>query len=69
MGDDKLVSVRGQAWELYDLSVDRSEMNNLVNEKRDLADDLEQLWYHVAEEIEQAPAKFRKPVGAKSNKQ
>ncbi len=67
-GNNKLVSVRGQAWELYDLSVDRTEMNNLVQQEPGLADDLEELWYHVAENIEQAPTRFRKPLKAKSDK-
>lgn len=68
-GDQKLVSVRGKPWELYDLSKDRSELNNLVNKQPKLADELEKLWFHVAENIEQAPKNLRKPIGAKSNKQ
>ncbi|MCG8701596.1 MAG: arylsulfatase [Bacteroidales bacterium] len=36
----KLVKAFGNDWELYDLSKDRAETNNLVSEKKDIADEL-----------------------------
>lgn len=45
VGDWKLVAAGGKGpWELYDLSVDRGETNNLINEIPDLARQLEQRW-------------------------
>ncbi|RMF92523.1 MAG: arylsulfatase [Planctomycetota bacterium] len=61
-GNWKLVSARGGPWELYDLSVDRTELNNLVDEKPELAKRLEKMWYDIAEKVDRAPERLRKPV-------
>ena len=67
--DHKLVSVKGRPWELYNLSKDRSELNNLIKKMPEKAKELSDLWFHVAEDIEQAPKNLRKPIGEKgSNK-
>ena len=68
VGDDKLVSVKGRPWELYNLATDRSELNNLVKQAPQKAKDLKALWHEVAETVEKAPEKLRKPVGAKGSK-
>lgn len=61
-GDMKVVSVKGGKWELYDLAADRTELNDLSKKNLQLLKELSQLWYHVAETIDEAPAKMRKPV-------
>ena len=68
VGDDKLVSVKGRPWELYNLATDRSELNNLVKQAPQKAKDLKALWHEVAETVEKAPEKLRKPVSAKGSK-
>lgn len=64
--DLKLVSVKGRPWELYDLGKDRSELNNLVKEMPGKVKELSELWFHVAEKVEQAPKNLRKPIGSKA---
>lgn len=61
-GDHKIVSARGQPWELYDLKKDRSELHDLSDAHSELRDELSQQWYEVAEKVERAPAKHRKPL-------
>jgi arylsulfatase len=57
VGDWKLVRAANQpgaaagSWELYDLSVDRAEMNNLAHQMPQKARDLEQIWNKAAEEF------------------
>lgn len=65
-GDEKLVSVKGRPWELYDLSEDRSELKDLSIRQPTRAKALEKLWFHVAEKVEQAPKNLRKPIKPKS---
>jgi arylsulfatase A-like enzyme len=55
-GKWKLVATKGNKppykgkWELYDLSVDRSEENNLISKYPDIAIELEQKWERWAQE-------------------
>ena len=65
-GDYKLVSVKGRPWELYDLSIDRSELRNLADSERELTQELQELWHEVAQNVEKAPLKMRGPVGKTS---
>lgn len=52
VGDWKLVAAGEKApWELYDLSVDRGETNNLIDENPDLARRLEQRWQQQFDEF------------------
>ena len=67
-GDDKLVSAQGGAWELYDLANDRSELNDLIKQQPEKAEELAKLWYHVAETVEQAPENLRGTVGKNRKK-
>ena len=69
-GDLKAVSVKGRPWELYDLAVDRSELNDLAKSRPDELQVLKNRWYEVAENTEQSPANLRRPVAAagKQNK-
>jgi len=43
-GDWKLVALKGQPWELYDLSKDRSEQHNLAEKHPDKVKELEAAW-------------------------
>ncbi|MEM9587026.1 MAG: arylsulfatase [Planctomycetota bacterium] len=61
-GDRKLVSAKGGPWELYDLSDDRSEVNDLAQSHAAEVKELSDLWYDVAKNVETAPAKLRKPI-------
>jgi len=40
----KLVSARNNNWELYDFSVDRTESNNLIDEKPEVAESMANQW-------------------------
>ena len=62
-GDLKAVSARGGAWELYDLSDDRTELNNLADVAPDKLQSLVKLWHKVAKDVDQAPQKMRRPAG------
>ncbi|RFC49291.1 MAG: arylsulfatase [Verrucomicrobia bacterium] len=44
VGDWKLVAARGEPWELYDLSKDRAESTNLVEQRPEIAAALEKKW-------------------------
>lgn len=43
-GNWKLVAAKGDPWELYDLSVDRAESNNLAQQNPEKVQELEALW-------------------------
>ena len=62
-GDWKAVSARGGRWELYNLTKDRSELNDLSTIHPDRLDQLKTLWHKVAKDVDQAPKRMRKPVG------
>jgi len=49
-GNWKLVASRNQPWELYDLSVDRTELNNLIDVYPQVARELHQDWISWAEQ-------------------
>ena len=55
-------SAKGKPWELYDLANDRSELIDLSKKRPQDAEDLRNLWHQVAEEVEGAPEKLRKPI-------
>jgi len=48
-GDWKLVAKKGDPWELYNLTSDRSETNNLISSETQIAGDLEQKYEKWAE--------------------
>lgn len=48
-GDWKLVAEEGEDWELYNLKKDPSEMNNVINERSDISDDLKTAYHEWAE--------------------
>jgi arylsulfatase len=58
MGDWKLVAANEEAWELYNLSADRTESNNLADQMPDKVLELEKQWTLLLDEIsEVAPYK------------
>jgi arylsulfatase len=62
-GDWKAVSARGGKWELYNIAEDRTELHDMADSHPQLIQELTHLWHHVAEDIDQAPQKLRKPAG------
>ncbi len=51
VGNWKLVAVKDQPWELYDLKNDRGESNDLAGKKADRARELERIWTQRLEEF------------------
>lgn len=62
-GDWKAVSARGGRWELYNIATDRTELQDLSDTKPQLARELSELWHTVAETVDGAPQKLRRPAG------
>jgi hypothetical protein len=58
------VAPKNGTWELYDLANDRSELNDLIGQQPNVAESLETLWHDVAENIEHAPERLRRPLSA-----
>jgi arylsulfatase len=55
-GDWKLVAAEGEAWQLYDLSKDRAETNDLANELPEKVEELKSAWQLQLEEIQKVRA-------------
>ena len=64
-GDWKLASARGGPWELFNMAEDRTEMNDLAQQKPQLVKELKSLWHHAAETVDQAPTRARSAVSDK----
>ncbi|MFK7790547.1 MAG: arylsulfatase [Phycisphaeraceae bacterium] len=62
VGDMKLVSFRSSPWELYDLSEDRTELNNLADEQPETVRALSDSWHHWAQHVNWLTEKKRRPV-------
>jgi len=62
-GKWKLVALKGQPWELYDLKQDRTELNNLISEKPALAKTIARSWDRWAQEnlVTPLPDDYRVP--------
>ena len=54
---------KGRPWELYDLSTDRTELQDMSKESPRALTSMKDLWLDVAKNVENAPANLRKPVG------
>ncbi|MCK4989916.1 MAG: hypothetical protein KAS29_05500, partial [Bacteroidales bacterium] len=57
-----VVSFYGSKWELYNLADDRCEQHDLSGEYPQLADELSERWYEMAEITNMLPEEARKPV-------
>jgi arylsulfatase len=51
VGDWKLVAAKDQPWELYDLSVDRTELNDLAAKRPDKVLELSALWQSITDSM------------------
>jgi arylsulfatase A-like enzyme len=61
-GDWKLVSFKSQAWELYNLAVDRAETHNLIAEQPAIAARMIQYWTDTTRDVLFAPSREYEPV-------
>jgi len=72
VGDLKLVSAKGEPWELYDLAVDRGETKNLAAAQPEKVRELEARWQKRAEEFTALATKegppAAKPAGGRKKK-
>ncbi len=57
VGNLKLVAANGDPWELYDLTTDRAESNNLVGEQPEKAKELEAIWNRQLKQLSDVAAK------------
>lgn len=65
-GDWKAVSFRGEAWELYNVAKDRTELNDLATQHPDKLESLASQWMHMGHEVLHAsPKLLRDPLPAK----
>lgn len=62
-GEWKAVAARGGPWELYNLEKDRTELHDLAESESDRLQNMIRLWHQVAEEVDGAPSRHRKPTG------
>lgn len=68
-GDWKLVSFRGQPWELYNLAEDRTELQDMAAQHPEIVQRMAQQWHEMTEHVLQAPARERAPVAAEATGQ
>ena len=61
-----MVSFRSQPWELYNMASDRTELHNLAEKHPKVVNRMSKLWYKMAEEVLEAPAKSRTPVATEA---
>lgn len=54
-GDWKAVSFKGEEWELYDLSKDRTELNNLAKKHPDRLSKMVAQWKEISKEVLHSP--------------
>jgi len=62
MGDYKLVSAEWGRWELYNLAEDRTELSDLADKMPEKVAAMKKQWHHVAEHVDRAPKRLRRPV-------
>ena len=65
-GDWKLVSFRSHPWELYNISTDRTELENLAAKHPGRVRQMSKLWHDMAEEVLKAPERSREPVATEA---
>lgn len=62
-GDWKLVSFQSQAWELYNVAEDRTELNNLASQQPERLNKMIAMWNQMTTEVLHAGVKASSPVG------
>jgi arylsulfatase len=62
VGEMKLVSFRHSPWELYDLSKDRTELNDLAQDRPEVVHELRAKWHRWAEHVNAMNPQQRRPV-------
>nr|WP_245764525.1 arylsulfatase [Planctomicrobium piriforme] len=68
----KLVAAKGEPWELYDLTTDRAESNNLATAQPELVKELDALWHQKLKEFTELAAQtpeLGQPEKGKNNRQ
>lgn len=65
VGDWKLVAAKDDPWELFDLSTDRSETNNLADQYPEKVEELAALWKKQTDEFAVLASKDAPPPAAK----
>ena len=65
-GEWKLVSFQSQKWELYDLSEDRCELNNVADQHPEIVERMARQWTQMAKEVLHAPQNEYASVSDKS---
>jgi len=68
-GDWKLVSFRGQPWELYNLAEDRTELRNLAARHPEIVKRMADQWHDMTADVLQAPARECAPVAGTATEQ
>ena len=61
-GDWKLVSYKGEPWELYNIAEDRTELNDLAAEYPEIVERMAKEWTDMATDVLRVPARHRRPV-------
>jgi arylsulfatase A-like enzyme len=61
-GDWKLVSYKGEPWELYHIADDRTELNDLAAEYPEIVERMAKEWTDMATDVLRVPARHRRPV-------
>jgi len=61
-GDWKLVSYKGEPWELYHIAEDRTELNDLAAEYPEIVERMAKEWTKMATDVLRVPARHRRPV-------
>jgi arylsulfatase len=61
-GDWKLVSYKGEPWELYNIAEDRTELHDLAAKHPEMVARMEKEWTRLATDVLRIPARQRRPV-------
>jgi arylsulfatase len=65
-GDWKLVSFRGQPWELYNMADDRTELHDVAAQYPERLATMSRQWHQMATEVLRAPERECRPVATKA---
>lgn len=63
-GDWKIVSFRGQPWELYDIAHDRTELHDIAGGHPEILSRMVAQWHAMTADVLKAPPREREPVAA-----